>query len=103
MSITAGGTEARAGEFSADAIVMYGWWKPFLANYLQQLDRKWPVQTTFFVKNSSALYGPVLGYKISDTWNLSFTLLMALHNQFYAASSLPSMWRRTSISETTLH
>jgi len=86
-SIIAGGTRVRAGEFSAGAVVMYGWWKPFAANYLQQLDRKWPVETAFYMKNSSALYGPMLGYRVSETWNLTFTLLMALHNQFSAAST----------------
>ncbi|HOT46821.1 MAG TPA: hypothetical protein PLM53_18210 [Spirochaetota bacterium] len=86
ISIIAGGTTVRAGEFSVGAAVMYGWWKPFAANYLQQLDRKYPVKTTFFMENSSALYGPVLGYKISETWNLSFTLLTALHNQYSAGS-----------------
>jgi len=86
FSILAGGTRVRAGEFSAGAAVMYGWWKPFAANYLRQLDRKWPLETTFYMKNSSALYGPVLGYKISETWSLSFTFLMALHNQYSAGS-----------------
>lgn len=86
ISVIAGSAKAQAGEFSAGAMVMYGWWKPFAANYLLQLDRKWPVQTTFFMENSSALYGPVLGYRINDSWNLSFVLLMALHNQFSAGS-----------------
>ncbi|MBP7737541.1 MAG: hypothetical protein KA369_16290 [Spirochaetes bacterium] len=87
MSIVAGGATARAGDFSAGAVVMYGWWKPFAANYLRQLDRKWPVRTTFHMENSSALYGPALGYRVSGSWNLSFTLLMAVHGQISAAST----------------
>jgi hypothetical protein len=86
LSIIAGGTRVRAGEFSAGATVMYGWWKPFAANYLQQLDRKWPIRTTFFMENSSAVYGPELGYRISGSWSLSFKLLMVLHNQYSAGS-----------------
>ncbi len=91
MSIITGGMQAQAGEFSVGATVMYAWWKPFAANYLQQLDRKWPIQTTFYAENSSVLYGPILGYKISDSWKLSFMLLMALHNQFSAASHNATM------------
>ncbi len=93
LSIVAGGAAARAGEFSAGVTVMYGWWKPFAANYLRQLDRKWPMKTTFHMKNSSALYGPVLGYRVSGSWNLSFTLLMAVHNQLSAASTNLTMAR----------
>jgi len=88
MAILAGGiSNVKAGEFSAGATVMYGWWKPFLANYLQQLDRKMPIKTSFKMNMDSVLYAPMLGYKISDTWNISFILLMALHNQFSASSS----------------
>ena len=87
LSIILGGTIVRAGEFSAGAMAMYGWWKPFAANYLQQLDRKYPIKTSFFMENSSVLYGPMLGYKISETWSLSFKLLMALHDQYAARSN----------------
>ena len=85
--ITAGSTAVRAGEFSIGGIVMYGWWSPFAANYLQQLDRKMPVKTTFSMDDDSALYGPMLSYKATDSWKLTFTLLMALHDQFSAASN----------------
>jgi hypothetical protein len=87
-SVVAGaGTAARAGEFSIGGIVMYGWWSPFAANYLRQLDRKMPIKTTFSMKDNSALYGPVLSYQAAESWKLTFTLLMALHGQFSAASN----------------
>jgi hypothetical protein len=85
--ITGGSTAARAGEFSIGGIVMYGWWSPFAANYLQQLDRKMPFKTTFSMKDNSALYGPVLSYQATDSWKLTFTLLMAVHGQFSATSN----------------
>jgi hypothetical protein len=85
--VTGGSATARAGEFSIGGIVMYGWWSPFAANYLQQLDRKMPIKTTFSMKDNSALYGPVLSYQATESWKLTFTLLMALHNQFSAASN----------------
>ena len=86
--ITSGGAiTASAGEFTLGAVAMYGWWSPFAANYLQQLDRKMSIRTTFSMKDNSVLYGPVLSYKATDSWKLTFTLLMAVHNQFSAASN----------------
>jgi len=85
--VAGGGTAVRAGEFSIGGIVMYGWWSPFAANYLQQLDRKMPIKTTFSMDDNSALYGPVLSYQATESWKLNFTLLMALHDQFSAASN----------------
>ncbi|HOD14985.1 MAG TPA: hypothetical protein PK307_03720 [Spirochaetota bacterium] len=88
VSVLSGGAvAASAGEFTIGAMAMYGWWSPFAANYLQQLDRKKTVQSTFSMKDHSALYGPVLSFRASDSWKLTFTLLMAVHNQFSAASN----------------
>jgi hypothetical protein len=39
------------------------------------------------MKDNSALYGPVLSYRATDSWKLTFKLLMAVHNQFAAASN----------------
>lgn len=85
--VSAGRAAATAGEFSAGIIAMYGWWEPFAANYLQQLDRKKVIKTTFSMKDSSALYGPFLSWQATESWNLSFTLLMAVHDQFSASSN----------------
>jgi hypothetical protein len=85
--LSGGAMKASAGEFTLGAVVMYGWWSPFAGNYLQQQDRKMLIKTNFSMKDNSALYGPVLSYRATDSWKLTFTLLMAVHNQFSAASS----------------
>lgn len=77
---------AAVGDVSVGAIAMYGWWNPFAKNYFKQQDRKMPIRSTFSMKDSSALYGPVLTWQATESWKLSFTLLMALHNQFSLSS-----------------